>query len=85
LLFCPGSFAKNVLQVSSYTVQYLVHWNAQRILHVTPLQTSSSDAAINAQSIFVSRYPPLPIARYSRRKLSELEQGQVNKLVQDST
>jgi len=53
LLFCPGSFAKNVLQVSSYTVQYLVHWNAQRILHVTPLQTSSSDAAINAQSIFV--------------------------------
>ena len=65
------------IKVSSYVAQYPILRTAQSTLHFTSLadlfnQTpsqllceASSHAANNAQRLFVQKYPPLSIARYS--------------------
>ena len=58
------------------------------VFNLTPsrlLWETSSHAAVNAQRLFIYKYPPMSIARYSFIQLSELEQCRVKELAQGFT
>ena len=53
------------------------------LFNQTPSQLlweASSHAAINAQTLFIHKYPPMSITRYSFTQLSELEHRRVKNL-----
>ena len=75
--------------------QYPVYETAQVTLYTTPWQTYSikhhlgssgkHSAMLQLIRLLKYTYPPLPIARYSVIKPSELEQCRVDKLAQSLT
>ena len=65
---------------SLYSLADLFNGTPSRLLWGEP-----SDAATNARKLFVHKYPPLPIARYSIIELSELEKCRVKELAQGLT
>ena len=56
-----------------------------QLLRAASSHTHAADNNNNAWRLFVLKYPPLSIAKYSFLQLSELEQCRVNKLAQGLT